>query len=338
MRRRKVAASAVLAVAMVAVALGTYLAVGLLRGGRGAVAHPTSSLVSLPGTVYLTQGGAIYQLRRGSFKQITTDAGWAQLGASADGRRLVAVKRSVNSSDLYLLDTSGRVQAQLTHNGVRRADLNHWAFYPRFSPDGSVVFYSYDPKDAYNSYRVDLAIFSRPADPLAGVATRWTLPNLYTGGDADPVPLKGALIFTRYSIDDHSRVHSQVWLQAGPGSAGVALTVPGDDCAQPAVSPDEQRLAMVCRHGDPRSADLEVAGLDLGSVSIGAPTTLVSGELLASPAFSPDGHSLAFLAPAPPGGPFQLWTVPASAPVVSPRQITQNLGVDSDSAPVWVGP
>lgn len=338
MRWKKAAASAALALAMVAVSVGTYLAVGLLRGGMGSVEHPSSSLVSLPGTMYVTQGGAIYRLRKGSFKQITSDAGWTQPAVSPDGTRLVAVKRSVNSSDLYLLDTGGKVQAQLTHNGVRRADLNHWAFYPRFSADGSAVFYSYDPKDPYNTYRVDLAIFSRPADPLGGAATRWTLPNLYTGGDADPVPLKGALIFTRYSIDDQSQVHSQVWLQAGPESPGVALTAATDDCAQPAVSPDERRLAMVCRHRDTRSADLEVAALDLSSVSIGAPTSVFKGELLASPAFSPDGQSLAFLAPAPAGGPFQLWTVPDSGQVTAPRQITQNLGFDSSSAPVWVSP
>jgi Tol biopolymer transport system component len=324
------------ALAMLAVSIGAYNAVGLLRGARASVERPSSSLVSLRGTLYLAQDGAIYRLRDGSFKQITSDAGWAQPAVSPDGKVLVAVKRSLNSSDLYLLDASGNVIAQVTHNGARRADLSHWAFYPHFSADGSAVFYSYDPKDPYNTYRVDLAIFSRQAGRLSSGATRWTVPNQYTGGDVDPIPLNGALIFTRYSIDEQSNVHSQVWLQAGPGSPGVALTPPGDDCAQPAVSPDERRLAMICRHGDPRSADVEVAALDLTSASIGTPTSLVKGELLAAPTFSPDGRDIAFLAPAPPGGPFQLLTVPDSGQPGSPRQITQNQGFDSSSAPVCV--
>jgi Tol biopolymer transport system component len=330
--------SAALALAMLAVSVGAYNAVGLLRGGGASVQRPSSSLVSLPGTLYLAQGGAIYRLRGRSFKQITPDAGWAQPAVSADGKRLVAVKRSANSSDLYLLDVNGGVLAQLTHNSARRADLNHWAFYPHFSPDGSTVFYSYDPKDPRNTFRVDLAIFSRPANPPSSTsdAIGWTAPNEYTGGDVDPIPVNGALIFTRYSIDELSQVHSQVWLQARPGSPGVALTAPGDDCAQPAVSRDERRLAMICRHGELRSAELEVAPLDPSSGSIGTPTLLVKGELLASPTFSPDGSSVAFLAPAPPGGPFQLWTAPASPQAGSPRQITQNLGFDSGSAPVWV--
>ena len=338
MNWKRAGVGAALALAMLAVSLGAYNAVGLLRGAGASIERPSSSLVSLPGTLYLAQAGAIYRLRDGSFKQITPDAGWTQPAVSADGKRLVAVKRSVNSSDLYLLDATGHVLAQLTHNGARRADLSHWAFYPHFSADGSAVFYSYDPKDPYNTYRVDLAIFTRPASPFAGEATRWTVPNQYTGGDVDPIPLNGALIFTRYSIDEQSNVHSQVWLQAGPRSPGVALTAPGDDCAQPAVSPDERRLAMICRHGDLRSAGLEVAPLDLNSVSIDTPTSLVKGELLGAPAFSPNGHDIAFLSPAQPGGPFQLWTVPDSGQSGSPRQITQNLGFDSGSAPVWVAP
>ena len=58
--------------------------------------------------------------------------------------------------------------------------------------------------------------------------------------------------------------------------------------------------------------------------------------MVASPAFSPDGKTIAFLAPASPGGHFQLWTVGSSGPA-SLRQITSDLALDSASAPVWIG-
>ncbi|HUE68999.1 MAG TPA: hypothetical protein VMP38_12495, partial [Candidatus Acidoferrum sp.] len=62
---------------------------------------------------------------------------------------------------------------------------------------------------------------------------------------------------------------------------------------------------------------------------------LVSGQLVASPAFAPDGRTIAFLAPSAHGGGFQLWTVnPAVAGSV--RDITTDLGLDSTSAPVWL--
>jgi Tol biopolymer transport system component len=332
---KRAAAWAAIAISMVVVGVGAYTAVGLLRGSTG-IQRPSSSLISLPGTLYVAQGGALYKLHGGTFKQLTATDGWVQPAVSPDGKHLVAVKQSLNSSDLYLLSPNGAVEAQLTHNTSRHIELNHWAFYPRFSQDGSTVFYSYDPKDPGNSYRVDLAILSRPADPASTQPTEWTQPNQYTGGDAAPQPVNGGLVYTKFSIDAQSQVHSQVWLQGQPGSPGVGLTPPGDDCAQPAVSPDGKSLAMVCRHGQLRSTELIVAPLDIPSTSIGTPRTVVNGELVASPAFSWNGSSVVYLAPAPAGGPFQLWTVAASDPGARPKQVTQNLGLDSTSTPAWV--
>ena len=93
---------------------------------------------------------------------------------------------------------------------------------------------------------------------------------------------------------------------------------------------------MVCTKGSSQSADLDVATLDATSFALGSPATLVGGQLLASPVFSPDGKSIAYLAPSTPGGQFQLWTVGSSGPA-SVRNITTDLGLDSTSAPVWVG-
>jgi Tol biopolymer transport system component len=333
---KQVAVWTAIVIGMLVAGIGSYNTAASLRSGGTAVQRPSTSLVSLPGTIYVAQGGAIYRLRAGTFKQLTPAEGWTQPTVSPDGKTLVAVKESPNSSDLYLLTTAGQVKAQLTHNASRRVEANHWAFYPHFGPDGSAVFYSYDPKDPGNSYRVDLAIFSLPMDPAAVGPTDWTLPNEYTGGDTNPLPVAGGLIYTRFSIDEHSEVHSQVWLQAQPGSQGVALTAAGDDCSQPAVSPDARLIAMVCTHGSLVSAKLAVAPLDLKSLSMGAPTTVVTGDLLASPAFSSAGSTLAYLAPAQAGGPFQLWTVAASGPAARPRQVTKSVGFDSRSAPAWV--
>src|SRR3989441_6829099 len=103
-----------------------------------------------------------------------------------------------------------------------RGRNNHWVFYPRLSRDGQTVFYAYDQKDGFGSYRVDLAIFATPLDS-SGRATVWTRPNEYTGGDVDPVPLgDGGLIYTKYSNDDSFQVHSQIWIQRRGGRPGVA--------------------------------------------------------------------------------------------------------------------
>jgi Tol biopolymer transport system component len=325
-----------LVVAMLAFAIGVYHAAGYLRGDRPVVHRPTEITASpLPGTMYLTQAGAIYRFQHGSFTQVTAAAGWMQPAAGPSGQ-LVAVRLQPNYSDLYLLSTAGRELSQLTHNGAAGpAENNHWAFYPRLSADGKTVFYDYDPKDPYNSYKVDLAIFASRLS-AGGNAVDWTQPNDFTGGDVNPVPLKdGALIYTKYSIDDQSQVHGQIWIQRRPGTDGVALTTPDLGCGQPALAPDEKSIAMVCNKGSNQSADLVVASFDEATLTLGSPSTLVSGQLVASPAFSPDGKTIAFLAPSTPGGGFQLWTAnPASAGSV--RDITTDLGLDSTSAPVWL--
>jgi Tol biopolymer transport system component len=259
--------------------------------------------------------------------------------AAAPGGRLVAVRREQNYSDLYLLTAGGRQSAQLTHDSVPgpAVENNHWAFYPRFSADGSTLFYDYDPKDPYNVYRVDLAIWASPADPSSPNAVQWSEPNQYTGGDVNPVPLRGGgIVYTRYSIDNSLQVHAQLWVQRRAHSAGQALTAPELGCGEPALSPDEKLVAMVCTKGSNQSAELDVATFDAAALTLGSPATLVSGQLLASPTFAADGKTIAYLAPSSPGGAFQLWTVSSSGPAAV-RDLTTDLGLDSTSVPVWLG-
>jgi Tol biopolymer transport system component len=328
-----------LVIAMLVFGIGVYHAAGYLKGSRPTLQRPTQiTAPALPGTMYVVQSGAIYRFSHGSFTQITADDGWMQPAASPDGNQLVVVRREANYSDMYLLSTTGKPMAQLSHNsapGVAAED-NHWSFYPRFSRDGKTVFYSFDPKDYFNSYRIDLAIFASRLDPNSR-ALEWTLPNDYTGGDVSPVPLEsGALMYTKYSIDDSFQVHSQIWLQTRAQSMGQALTAPELGCAQPTLSPDEKMIAMICTNGSNQSADLDVATFDPVTLTMGSPATLVSKRLVTAPVFSPDGKAIAYLAPASSGGNFQLWSVGSTGPA-SVREITSDLGLDSTSAPVWLG-
>ena len=335
----KVATYAVLIAAMVAFGFGVYRVAGAMKSDAGHAVRPSSTTgVALPYTMYVTQSGALYQFKGGQFKQITGDNGWTEPSASPDGTKLVVVSKHLNYSDLYLLSPDGQVKAQLTHHEAASIEGNHWGFLPRFSADGTQVFYSYDAKDPWATYRVDLAIFAL-ADDGSGAAVQWTVPNDYTGGDVDALPLQGGgLIYTKYSIDDKSQVHSQVWYSARPGQPGRALTQPDDNCLQPALSPDGKTLAMICRRDQLQSTDLVIAQLAGTNLTLGPESVLVHGQLSASPVFSPDGHTIAFLAPVQPGEAFQLWTVPAAA-TSSPsaaHPITQNLGLDSSAPPAWI--
>jgi hypothetical protein len=161
-----------LVVAMLAFGIGIYHLAAAFKGDHSVTRRPTAVTASpLPGTMYVVQGGAVYRFQHGAFNQITADAGWVQ-PAAAPNDRLVVVKREPNYSDLYLLSTYGRPMAQLTHNSSPGSiESNHWAFYPRVSPDGQDLFYAFDAKDPYSSYRVDLANSPAASPPAWGRST-----------------------------------------------------------------------------------------------------------------------------------------------------------------------
>lgn len=324
-------------VLMVVFGFGVYFTLGSTRSSvvnRAASTPPppvsAKPAFTLPGTIFVVQAGALYSFRGGSFTQLGQPGGWAQPAASPDAGHLVAVKRAFNVSDLYQLGLDGSVQKQLTHNSARIVEVNQWAFYPRYSPDGSQLYYSTDrPKDY--SYRVDLAVWSMPA--AGGTSRQWTRPAFYSGGDVQPLPLAGGgLLYTKYTVNDANESVPQLMLASRALDKGVALTQPSDHCAQPVLSPDGTQLAMICATG-PRIAQLVVASFD--GHRLGAHDVFVDGTLAASPVWAPDGSGLVYFAPGTddPGGGFQLWWVGVNSP---PKQLTSGLSFDALSAPVWL--
>jgi hypothetical protein len=148
----RVVVSAALVVAMCLFGLGVYHAASLFKGAKTHIQRPTDTgAPALAGRIYIEQGGAIYRFDHGSFRRITAEEGWMQPSVSPDRSELVAVKRSLNRSDLYLLGPTGRNPLPLTHNQSQSVEGNHWVFYPRFSPDASTLYFSYDPKDPYSN-------------------------------------------------------------------------------------------------------------------------------------------------------------------------------------------
>ena len=305
--------------------LGVYLylgshrtSLGLTPRKPGGVQAKISSLSRLPGTLYLVQEGTLYRLRRGAFTAVLNSpggaAGWTQPALTPNGVGLVLVRRDYAYSDLYVIDSDGQIQRQLTHNANPTVEFNHWAFYPRPSADGA-LFFSYDPKDIYNDYNVVLAIWSMPMTGDFEQARQWTLPERFTGGDVQPLPLQsGAVLYTKYTFDEQlGKILGQIYLTTSVGAVGEALTPREDDCTQPALSPDGRRLAMICTGGR-QVANIEIAPLD--GTRLGPRQVLVTDLLAAQPTWAPDGKSLVFLAPQAITGHFQLWQqqVPAEAP------------------------
>jgi Tol biopolymer transport system component len=347
--RRQIALGAVLVALMAGFGLAVYTGLGLVRqvhssGSTASGEVPIADLrpsVRLPGTLYLAAGGDLLGMRGDTVRAVLTHNGsrrWMQPAVTDDGS-VVVVGRGAQSSDLYSAGRDGSGLRRLTDDAaspLRDGSLerDHWAFHPRPGADGR-LWYSYDAPKA--GFRVDLAVWSLPSlrtPATSAVATRWSSPEQYTGGDVEPLPLpSGGVIFARYAADQ-GHIVSRLWLQTGPHDPGHPLTAAGDDCSQPDLSPSGNTLAMVCTQGG-QATRLEVASFDGGT--LGTPRVLASGPLCAFPTWAPDGSGLVYLGPAPNQGGFTLWWLAGAAGATpsSPHQVLDGVSLDATSRPAW---
>jgi hypothetical protein len=370
----RIVLGAFLAAVMVVMGTATYMFIGARQSKVAAAPEkPTLALPSphafiLPGTLYLAQSGALYSLSGGRFHQLTTEDGWTQPELTPDGSYLLAVHKTAFYSDVFELTRFGRPLRQLTNNAAPRRSYdtgdNHWSFYPRLTADGKTLFMSYDsPKFGYE---VDLSVWGMPFGG-SGPGKIWTDSQGYTGGDIQPVPVPGGIVYTKYLRNPDGSIISQLWFTNRPGALGKALTTPGADCREPSFSPDGRYIAMICTYTK-QVSNLVIAPW-LGS-ALGQTETVVSDQMVAQPTWAPDGSGIAYLAPALPDGPFQLWFAPRlryfppvpspvptpslvpggpeGTPVPSPSpsplpppplvkviQITSDLGLDASSTMTW---
>jgi len=327
------ALAAGLAVLMVVSSVGSYMYLGSRQSDLTAppqvptAVTPSPGAFNLSGTLFLTQSGAIFSLSAGRFHQLTSEAGWTQL-ALYPGNNLLAVKRNLLFSDVYILSRFGKVLRKLTSNtapaGNPDTGARHWSFYPRLSHNQKTLFMSYDKPKA--GFDVPMTIWAMPIGKPISQATRWTTAIDYTGGDMQPLPLpSGALMYTKF-LYYNQRIVSQIWITNKPEQQyycgafcitvppgpdhGTPLTAPDEDCSQPSLSPNGKAIAMICTH------ETQVSYLALAAFNghtLGPRRNLITNQLVAQPTWAPDSSGIAYLAPAQLGSGFQLWWLPKGA-------------------------
>jgi hypothetical protein len=337
-----------LALVMLMVGASTYVYLGSRTSKVAAVpqrptaATPPAQAFALPGTLYLEQEGALYSLTAGRFHQLTPDAGWMQPSVQPDGN-LLAVKATGFYSDVYVLNPFGTMLRRVTNNVAPPHNPDpagyHWSFYPRMSPDGKTLWMSYDkPKYGYD---VVLSIWSMPAAGSISQGRLWTNAADYTGGDVQPIPAGGGIIYTKYDFasrydpNQQAKIVGMLWYTNRAYTAGRELTAPGEDCRNPALSPNGTEVAMVCTY-EKQVSYLAIASWN-GS-TLGPRRLLITNQLVAQPTWAPDGSGIAYLAPGVAAGPFQLWFLPRAAYAPSPTPSPSPAASASSPSPVVVRP
>lgn len=336
---------------------------------------PRPQAFYLPGTLYVSQSGALYSLTAGRFHQITPEAGWAQPSPMPDGSGVLAVRYGAYWSDVFVLNRFGTPVRQLTSNqspiGMNDPSRNHWSFFPRLSADQQTLWMTYDGLKCDGCFDVSPAVYSMPFGAPIRNARAWTNGGYYSGGDQQPLPASGGVIYTKYDFASSydyrldSKLVGMLWYTNRPNAAGRMLTGPTEDCREPSLSPDGTQMAMICTYGK-QTSYLTIASWN-GS-SLGPRRNIVTDQLVAQPTWAPDGSGIAYLAPAVASGPFQLWFLPRAAyapppappppsptpggphngplpspsptpppPPVKPVQVTTNAGFDATSPIAWLG-
>jgi Tol biopolymer transport system component len=326
------------------------LAASQSHGSKVSLVSATSPQVRLPGTIFVSQDGALYAISGSGVRLLPLPAGgdWMQPRVLPDGSLLV-VRRFDEYSDLYHVSAAGKVISQMTDNqqasSNKTLQLDHWILWPAIGPDGMSVYFATDaPKPAPSqSYEVDFSLWSAPisgevtiADQGVTGGTRWSVPDAYTGGDIEPVPLPdGDVLYSSYANTGKGTVVTVLGVQTGPRSPMVSLTTPAQDCGAPAVAADGVTIAMVCDLG--QTADLEVATLN--DTTLSAPRVVVANCLCNSPSWSPSGDNLLYMNASNPDGNFGLWYIPnaASARPGSAKRVTDaSVDLDATSAAAWM--
>ncbi|MGH7642759.1 MAG: TolB family protein [Candidatus Dormibacteria bacterium] len=341
--------AAIAAMALMALfGFGIYAVLGTLKSNKHHSQKPTQTraLIDLPGTVYVVQAGNIYSLTNLTFTELKNPGyDWVQVAPGPSGD-LLAVAYSTMYSNVYLLSSQGHVLRQLLSESSSQYFDNHWAYYPRVSPNGETLFYVSDWVDPGSAYNVDFQVQAVPfADPSAR-AVVWSEPYLYyQGGDVEPIPLaNGGIIYTKYAVDTAAgpgdgATYGQLVYASAPGVVPTYLTTAAQDCSEPALSPSGTEIAMICSS----NISLQTTTLDVASwngTTLGPLVEISAGPLAAGPTWAPDGKSVLYLNTllADKSSPFQLWWVPKATAKKpgAPQQVTEDLNFTATSPPIWV--
>ena len=317
-----------------------YLASRQTKVAQAATPTQTKASFVLPGTLYLAENGDIYKLNGGTFTDLHLPSNigtWMQPALVPGTQNIVAVARAAAYSELYLVSGSGQILQQLSHNRTTSStiQLNHWMFWPSVAADGNTIYLSYDAPKSPQSYEIEFAIWKGTLNGKLA-AKQQTTPFSYTGGDTEVTPLtNGDLLYAKYEISG-GNVYSRLALQTKPLIEPTYLTDATSDCAQPAVSPDNTMVAMVCTNGTGlQSTSLQVASLQ--GTTLGTPRVLVASCLCSAPTWAPDGSGLTYFAPGDATGHFQLWWISGAGGLTpkAPMQVTTQLDFDATSPPAW---
>lgn len=276
-----------------------------------------------PGRIAFIVGTDIWQWSNGATNVFASGRPYGDPAWSPSGAQLAVVVYGTNQSDIALLNSGGKLIAQLTHDGSN-VSINDtvWARRPAWSPNGKLIAYITDRGGH------DMSLWVIGSD--GGVPRPILLEKPYSGGLDWPTwsPDGTEIAYTTF-VFGSSQVHA---FNLKTNKARVIAKDPEGDF-DPCYSPDGKYIAYAGRSGAQDNIFIvPSAG--------GDSTQITHGGLNRAPVWSPKSDALAYVTSTSEHG-FDLYAVQLdlakgiSASV--PQQLSHGLNIAAESGLSWTG-
>ena len=278
---------------------------------------------SASGKIIFVKNNSLWTWQNGNAKQLTSGTAYEGPSWSPDGKKIAAVKRADNYSDLVALNDTGKLEKQLTRFGpTPRPQDSSWARSPAWSPNGAKIAFSADP----GTYR--MALWTANSDGAGGLA-KVNYAALGEGDVDSPAWSEDGKNMAFVAFWD---VSSQIYVTNLSTGATKKLTNHQQGAYDPAWSPNGSRIAYVVR-SDGKNNVWVMNGDGSNAISVS------SIGMARTPRWSPDGQYVAFVASQ--GQEFDLFAVNLSfnGNVISvasdPKQLTKGQAIDANGGISW---
>ena len=271
-----------------------------------------------PGRLIFVKDGNIWIWQDGRSRQLTSGNTWQQPAWSPDGSQIAYVYRSINWSDIFVMNADGTNQRRLTSSQSARLDDNDWNFRPTWSPDGSKLAYLTDARTA------TFSVFTMDREGRGQAQLRMPAVQ-YENADAMSWSSDGKTLAVTTFTPDSSHI---VLVDLTRGSTTIAVDAPRG-VLDPTLSPDGSAIAFAQREGNRTEIRIRSWSQE-GAIQV------TKSGLARGASWSPDGKYLAYLSNA--SGSFEVYVVEvdlARRSVSGEKQLTRDLNLDGTSGTSW---
>lgn len=274
---------------------------------------PIANRVSVPGKLLLVNSGNLVMISGEKTSQLTNSGKKYQPAWSQDGRRIAYIQREESFADLWVMNVDGTQKIRVTANEPddlpARSKIHvlsiKWAFYPAWSPDGTLLAYisqAQPPSEINDEVALEypLSLYLYGTHRIGNGTPAGASFQVLVQADTDLLhptwaPDSSLLVFEQLERQTPDG-HRLAFFDYATSNHGLLEGQQRDqfvNAQDPDLSPDGKWLVYI-RAVEGGSDIWAVSAPDAAGTVVGTPQQLSADRLLRAPTWSPDGKTLAY--------------------------------------------